>query len=679
MVTPRGKRPQNDPSEGGKRSAMALAEDPGDAPLDEDAPAHVPGGSIARGAAVIMETVKTLPGGPGVYRMLDRKGDALYVGKARNLKKRVATYAQTGKLPRRLQRMVSETARLEVVTTHTEIEALLLESNLIKRLMPRYNVLLRDDKSFPYILITGDHDYPQIAKHRGARNSLGDYFGPFASAGAVNRTITALEKAFLLRSCTDSVFATRTRPCLMYQIKRCAAPCVGRISRPNYDELVQQTRDFLTGRSHQVQQRLAGQMQAASEGLDYETAAVYRDRIRALAHIQARQDINVEGIDDADVIAAHQDAGQTCIQVFFFRAGRNYGNRAYYPAHDKSLDAGVVISAFVAQFYDNKPVPGAVLVSHRMEDQDLIEEALSFRAGRKVALLRPRRGAKRKLLDHALTNARDALARRMAESSAQRRLLEGLAERLGLDSAPERIEVYDNSHIQGSNPYGAMIVAGPEGFRKTAYRKFRIKGAQAKVPQTGPPGSGAVEDRPAGFTPGDDYAMMREVLTRRFARALKEDPERDSGQWPDLVLIDGGRGQLSSAHEALADLGIGDLAVAAIAKGPERNAGRERIFLDGARPLLLEPRDPVLYFLQRLRDEAHRFAIGSHRTGRAKSRLRSALDDVPGVGAKRKKALLHHFGSAKAVAQAGLADLEAVGGISTAVAQKIYGHFHGEG
>jgi excinuclease ABC subunit C len=672
MVTPRGKRPQNDPSEGGKRSAMALADGPGDAPLDESPPAHDFGGSIARGAAVIMETVKTLTGGPGVYRMLDRKGDALYVGKARSLKKRVTTYAQTGRLPRRLQRMVSETARLEVVTTHTEIEALLLESNLIKRLMPRYNVLLRDDKSFPYILITGDHDYPQIAKHRGARNSPGDYFGPFASAGAVNRTITALEKAFLLRSCTDSVFAIRTRPCLMYQIKRCAAPCVARISKPDYDELVQQARDFLTGRSHQVPQRLAGQMQAASEGLDFETAAVYRDRIRALAHIQARQDINVEGIDDADVIAAHQDAGQTCIQVFFFRAGRNYGNRAYYPAHDKSLDAGAVLSAFVAQFYDNKPVPGTVLVSHELEDQGLIEEALSFRAGRKVALLWPRRGAKRKLLDHALANARDALARRMAESSAQRRLLEGLAERLGLDSAPERIEVYDNSHIQGSNPYGAMIVAGPEGFLKTAYRKFRIKGAKH-------PGTGAAEDGPAGFTPGDDYAMMREVLTRRFARALKEDPERESGQWPDLVLIDGGRGQLSSAREALADLGIGDLAVAAIAKGPERNAGRERIFLDGARALLLEPRDPVLYFLQRLRDEAHRFAIGSHRTGRAKSRLRSALDEVPGVGPKRKKALLHHFGSAKAVAQAGLADLEAVDGINKAVAQKIYGHFHSEG
>ena len=684
MVKPRGKRPPNDPSEGGKRSAMASAEDPGDAPLEESAPAQDSGGSIARGAAVIMETVRTLPGGPGVYRMLDRKGDALYVGKARNLKKRVTTYAQTGRLPRRLQRMVSETARLEVVTTHTEIEALLLESNLIKRLMPRYNVLLRDDKSFPYILITGDHDYPQIAKHRGARNSPGDYFGPFASAGAVNRTITALEKAFLLRSCTDSVFAARTRPCLMYQIKRCAAPCVARISKPDYDELVQQTRDFLTGRSHRVPQRLAGQMQAASEGLDFETAAVYRDRIRALAHIQARQDINVEGIDDADVIAAHQDAGQTCIQVFFFRAGRNYGNRAYYPAHDKSLDVGAVLSAFVAQFYDNKPVPGAVLVSHELEDQNLIGEALSFRAGRKVALLWPRRGAKRKLLGHALANARDALARRMAESSAQRRLLEGLAERLGLDSAPERIEVYDNSHIQGSNPYGAMIVAGPEGFLKTAYRKFRIKGAQAKGPQTKQPqterpGTGAAEDGPEGFTPGDDYAMMREVLTRRFARALKEDPERESGQWPDLVLIDGGRGQLSSAREALADLGVGDLAVAAIAKGPERNAGRERIFQDGARPLLLEPRDPVLYFLQRLRDEAHRFAIGSHRTGRTKSRLRSAFDEVPGIGPKRKKALLHHFGSAKAVAQAGLADLQAVDGISKAVAQKIYGHFHGEG
>ena len=616
--------------------------------------------SFARGSAVIAEAVKTLPASPGVYRMLNRRGDALYVGKAQSLRKRVASYTQLGKLARRLQRMVAETARLEVVTTHTEVEALLLESNLIKRLMPRYNVLLRDDKSFPYILIAGDHDYPQIAKHRGAHRRPGAYFGPFASAGAVNRTITALEKVFLLRSCSDAVFASRTRPCLMYQIKRCAAPCVGRVSRADYADLVRQSRDFLTGRSHDIQQQLATAMQEASDRLDFEAAAVYRDRIRALAHIQSHQDINVEGIDDADVIAAHQEAGQTCIQVFFFRAGRNYGNRAYFPSHDKNLDAVAVLSAFVAQFYDDKPTPKLVLVSHEPEELPLVTEALASRAGHKVELLQPKRGAKRKLVEAARANAREALARRLAESSAQRRLLEALAAQLELEGPPERIEVYDNSHIQGANPYGAMIVAGPGGFLKAAYRKFRIKGP---------------------VTPGDDYAMMREVLHRRFQRILKEDPERQGGpegsQWPDLVLIDGGRGQLGVAREVLADLGLEDLAVAAIAKGPERNAGRERIFLPDRQPLLLAPRDPLLYFLQRLRDEAHRFAIGTHRSGRAKSRLRSSLDEISGIGAKRKKALLHHFGSAQAVARAGLVDLEAVDGISGAVARRIYDHYHG--
>ena len=648
--------------------------------------------------AAIAAAVKTLPGGPGVYRMLDRKGEALYVGKAKNLKKRVATYAQAARLSRRLQRMVAATVAVEVVTTHTEVEALLLESNLIKRFLPRYNVLLRDDKSFPYILITGDHEFSEITKHRGARNRAGDYFGPFASAGAVNRTITALEKAFLLRSCSDSVFAARTRPCLMHQIKRCAAPCVGRISAAGYNELVAEARDFLTGRSRQIQQRLAAVMQEASDRLDFEAAAVYRDRIRALAHIQARQDINVRGVEDADVIAAHQEAGQTCIQVFFFRAGRNYGNRAYYPSHDKALGLKAVLGAFLAQFYENKPVPKLVLISHQPGDGALIAEALSLRAGHKVAFREPKRGAKRKLVEHALANARDALARRMAESSAQRALLEGLAECLALDAAPERIEVYDNSHIRGANPYGAMIVAGPEGFNKSAYRKFRIKGAategEAKAarraktehPEAEPartePAKAELPEAEAGtakFAPGDDYAMMREVLTRRFSRALKEDPERGGGQWPDLILLDGGRGQLSSAREVLADLGLGDLAVAAIAKGPARNAGREQIYLADRGPMLLGPRDPVLYFLQRLRDEAHHFAIGSHRSGRTKARLRSALDEVPGVGAKRKKALLHHFGSARAVARAGLADLEAVEGISTGVARKIYDHFHAEG
>ncbi|MEM7223653.1 MAG: excinuclease ABC subunit UvrC [Pseudomonadota bacterium] len=623
--------------------------------------------SLARGMAVIAERLKSLPLSPGVYRMINRRGDVLYVGKAHSLRKRVANYAQPAKLPRRLQRMVAETARLEVVTTHTEIEALLLESNLIKRFQPRYNVLLRDDKSFPYILLTKDHATPQITKHRGAHAREGDYFGPFASAGAVNRTITALEKAFLLRSCSDSVFASRTRPCLMYQIKRCAAPCVGLISSDDYQRLVAQTRAFLTGRSDHVQQELSDAMQSASDRLDFEAAAVYRDRIKALAHIRSHQDVNVEGLDDADVIAATQDAGQTCIQVFFFRAGRNYGNRAYFPSHDRNLDVVAVLSAFVAQFYDDKPPPGLLLLSHEIEERELVAQALAQRAGRKVTLHEPKRGARRKLLEAALQNAREALARRLSESSSQRRLLEELAQRLGLEAAPERIEVYDNSHIQGASAYGAMIVAGPEGFRKSAYRKFGIKGARPRD----------AKDEADGFSPRDDYAMMREVLTRRFSRALKEDPERQSEQWPDLVLIDGGRGQLGVAREVMAELGLEDLAVAAIAKGPDRDAGRERIFQDKAAPLLLRPRDPVLYFLQRLRDEAHRFAIGSHRKGRSAARLRSALDDIQSVGAKRKKALLHHFGSAQAVRQAGLSDLEAVEGISKAVAQKIYDHFHG--
>ena len=625
---------------------------------EEDAPEAL---SLGRGMEEIARAVRTLPNSPGVYRMLNRRGDALYVGKAQSLKKRVTAYTQIARLPYRLQRMVAETHKLEVVTTHSEIEALLLESNLIKRLMPRYNVLLRDDKSFPYILIADDHDYPQIAKHRGAQKRDGAYFGPFASAGAVNRTITALEKAFLLRSCSDAVFASRTRPCLMYQIKRCSAPCVGRISAGDYAALVEEARDFLAGGSPRVQRSLAEAMEAASARLDFEAAAVYRDRIRALAHIQSHQDINVEGLDDADVIAAHQEAGQTCVQVFFFRAGRNYGNRAYFPSHDRDLDAVAVVTAFIAQFYDDKPPPRLVLASHQPHERDLMAQALTTRAGRKVEILRPSRGAKRKLVESAMANARDALARRLAESSAQRRLLEGLAAHLGLEAAPERIEIYDNSHVQGSDAYGAMVVAGPGGFVKAAYRKFKIRGATAG----------------GGFAPGDDYAMMREVLQRRFSRALKEDPERDGGQWPDLVLIDGGRGQLNVAGEVLADLGLEDLDVAAVAKGPDRDAGRERIFRPGKEPLLLAPGDPVLYFIQRLRDEAHRFAIDTHRRGRTKSRLRSTLDEIEGIGAKRKKALLLHFGSAQAVARAGLADLEAVAGINRAVARRIYDHFHG--
>jgi excinuclease ABC subunit C len=677
----RRKGERADPTQGGKRAPQepavyreaprpaglpGMAEapagfdfDPDDAPDDALAArlSQAGEGTLSQGVEVIARAVKTLPNGPGVYRMLDARGEALYVGKARSLKRRVTNYTQLSKLPRRLQRMVAETAALEVTATHTEVEALLLESNLIKRLMPRFNVLLRDDKSFPYILITGDHDYPQIAKHRGSHEREGDYFGPFASAGAVNRTVTALEKAFLLRSCSDAVFSQRTRPCLLYQIKRCSAPCVGRISREDYLGLVQDAQDFLSGKSNRVQEDLAAQMQAASERLDFEAAARLRDRIRALAHIQSHQDINVEGLQDADVIVAHQEAGQTCVQVFFFRAGRNYGNRAYFPSHDKLMGPDEVLAAFVAQFYDNKPVPPLVLLSHDLAERGLIAEALAQRAGRKVELAVPQRGSKKNLVEQALYNAREELARRLAEGSAQRKLLGGLAELLGAEGVPERVEVYDNSHTGGSQPYGAMIVAGPEGFRKNAYRKF------------------AIRDRAAT---GDDYAMMREVLTRRFSRALKEDPDRSQGQWPDIVLLDGGRGQLNAGLEVLTELGIDDLPIAGIAKGPERDAGRERIFLPDREPLLLQPRDPVLYFIQRLRDEAHRFAIGTHRAGRAKARLTSALDEIPGIGAKRKKALLLHFGSARAVQRAGLADLEAVDGISGTVAKKIYDHFHGQ-
>ena len=614
--------------------------------------------SMRRGVEVIAAALKNLPGSPGVYRMLNRSGDALYVGKARNLKKRVAAYTQLGKLPERLVRMVTETAQLEVVTTHTEVEALLLEINLIKRLMPRYNVLLRDDKSFPYIMITGDHPAPQIAKHRGARARKGDYYGPFASAGAVHRTITALQRAFLLRSCADSVFASRTRPCLLYQIKRCSAPCVGRISLEDYAGLVGQARDFLAGRSREVQARLGIQMQAASDSLDFELAAALRDRLRALSVVQAHQDINVEGIRDADVVAAHQAGGHTCVQVFFFRGGSNFGNRGYFPSHDRNLPLPQVLAAFLAQFYANKPPPPLILVNELPAEADLLTEALGIKAERKVEILQPVRGARRNLIDNALANAREALARRMAENASQRHLLEGVQQALGLEQVPQRIEVYDNSHLQGRSPYGAMIVAGPEGFMKGAYRKFSIAGDVA---------------------PGDDYAMMREMLTRRFARVQKEDPDRERGQWPDLVLIDGGAGQLSTAQGVLDDLGIDDVALCAIAKGPDRDAGRERFFLPGREPFSLELRDPVLYYLQRLRDEAHRFAIGTHRARRSADINRSPLDEIPGIGGKRKRALLLHFGSAKGVAAAGLTDLESVAGISKAVAKKVYDHFHGQG
>jgi excinuclease ABC subunit C len=629
---------------------------------DEQATAPPPvAGVIAAGVAILRTALRNVPSSPGVYRMLDRKGDALYVGKARNLKARVQNYTHPLGLSNRLRRMVAETASLEIVVTHTEAEALLLECNMIKRLMPRFNVLLRDDKSFPFIHLTADHDFPQLTKFRGARDKGGAYFGPFASAGAVNRTLITLQKAFLLRSCSDNIFNNRTRPCLLFQIKRCSAPCVGRIGREDYALLMEQAHGFLTGRSGDVQQRLAGEMERAAEALDYEAAALIRDRIRALSLVQGHQDIHVAGISDADVIAAHQAGGQTCVQVFFFRGGQNWGNRAYFPRHDPQLGVEDVLTSFVGQFYDARPKPPLVLLSHPLADQELVEEALSL-GGPHVTLAVPRRGDKKRLVDRILATAREALGRRLAESASQRLLLEGVAAALGLAEPPKRIEVYDNSHIQGSNAVGAMIVAGPDGLIKNAYRKFNIR---------------AVRD--PGEAGGDDYAMMQEVLRRRFFRVLKEDPERESGAWPDLVLLDGGQGQLSAAQATLAELGVGDVPLAAIAKGPDRNAGRERFFLPGRPPFSLEPRDPVLYFLQRLRDEAHRFAIGTHRTRRAMAIGTSPLDEIAGIGSRRKQALLRHFGSARAVARAGLAEIERVPGISKTVAKKVYDHFHGDG
>ncbi len=669
-----------------------------DAGLDSDAAAGAATG-IAGGVAVIRATLRTMPATPGVYRMLDRRGDALYVGKARNLKSRVQNYAHVATLSNRLRRMVAETTAMEIVSTHTEAEALLLECNMIKRLMPRFNVLLRDDKSFPLIHLTADHDFPQLTKYRGAQNKDGDYFGPFASAGAVNRTLVTLQKAFLLRSCSDSIFSNRTRPCLLHQIKRCSAPCVGRIGPEDYGGLIEEARAFLSGGSDAVQQRLAAEMQAAAAALDFEAAGLIRDRIRALTLVQGHQDIHVPGISDADVIAAHQAGGQTCVQVFFFRGGQNWGNRAYFPSHDRQLSVEEVLGSFVGQFYDNRLKPPLVLLSHRLNEHLLVEEALSLSGGR-VTLAVPQRGDKKKLVDRVLATAREALGRRLAESASQRRLLEGVAAAFGLEAAPNRIEVYDNSHIQGTNAVGAMIVAGPEGLMKSAYRKFTIRGAAAHpAPHPNPlPACGESEGtarresegqraqdvrsaggRSAPVAGGDDYAMMREVLLRRFARALKEDPEREQGSWPDLVLIDGGQGQLGIGQAVLAELGIDDVAIVGIAKGPDRNAGRERFFMAGRAPFSLDPRDPVLYFLQRLRDEAHRFAIGTHRARRTKAIGRSPLDEIAGIGARRKQALLHHFGSARSVARAGLGELERVAGISKTVAKRIYDHFHADG
>ncbi len=674
------------------------------------------------GAGAVARYVKHLGAGPGVYRMLDRAGEVIYVGKARNLKNRVQNYTRLGGHTNRIAAMIRSTVSMEFVNTATEAEALLLEANLIKRFKPRYNVSFRDDKSFPYIVIRRDQEAPQIAKHRGARTLDGDYFGPFASAGAVNRTINTLQRAFLLRSCSDNVYDSRTRPCLLFQIKRCSAPCTGEISLEDYGKLVEEAATFLSGKTDAVQRKLNTLMEEASEKLEFERAAKYRNRLWALAHIQAHQGINPRGVEEADVFAIAQEGGQTCIEVFFFRNSQNWGNRAYFPRADRSLSAAEVLGSFIAQFYDDKLVPRCVFLSEDVPEQALIAEALSTKLGRKVEVLTPKRGEKRELVEYAIRNAREALGRRLAESSSQGKLLAAVGKVFGLERVPRRVEVYDNSHIMGTNAVGAMIVAGPEGFVKSHYRKFNIKSAD--------------------LTPGDDFGMMREVLMRRFKRLLKEhgipagetaasdavslpkgreddlntlsprgegwgegtlasdvpdsvpageryiEPEEDetggdaSAQggdviaWPDLVLIDGGAGQLSAAQEVLAGLGLHGMAIAGIAKGPDRNAGRERFFMPGKPPFSLAPNDPVLYFVQRLRDEAHRFAIGSHRAKRKKAMNENALDGIPGIGPSRKRALLRHFGSAKSVSRAGLPDLQAVTGISAAMAQLIYDYFH---
>jgi excinuclease ABC subunit C len=611
---------------------------------------------IEAGIAAIRNVLKTLPTRPGVYRMQDARGDVLYVGKARALKNRVANYVQVSRLPKRLSRMVAQTRSMTIVTTNSEAEALLLEAQLIKRYRPPYNVLLRDDKSFPFILLREDHDFPRIQKHRGARRAKGQYFGPFASAGSVTRTLNALQKLFLLRSCTDSFFANRDRPCLLYQIKRCSAPCVGRIEEDAYGELVGDAKAFLSGKSTQVQKKLGEAMTVAAEAMDYELAAVYRDRLRALTFIQGSQAINAEGVADADVFALDTKAGTVCIQAFFIRGGQNWGHRAFFPAHTAEVPDEEVLASFLMQFYEEVPPPRLVLVGAEPAESELLAEALFERAGRKVAIKVPQRGEQRKLMEQARRNAREALDRRMAESTTQGRIFQEMADLFELEGPPDRIEVYDNSHIMGTNAIGAMIVAGPEGFRKGSYRKFNIKRAET--------------------TPGDDFAMMREVLERRFARLEKEDPERRSGEWPDLLLIDGGKGQLNAVCEVLEEMGVQDVPVVGISKGPDRNAGREHFHLPGGREAMLPLNSPLLFHLQRLRDEAHRFAIGAHRTRRAANFTKSPLDDVPGIGPARKKALLMHFGTARAVRAASLEDLERAPGVSSAMARAIHDHFH---
>jgi excinuclease ABC subunit C len=642
--------------------------------------------SLAAGRTAILRYAKLAPSQPGVYRMIDARGDVLYVGKAKNVRNRVRAYARPAGLDTRIERMIAATRALEFVVTRTETEALLLEANLIKRLRPRFNVLLRDDKSFPYIVITSDHWAPQILKHRGARTRPGHYYGPFASVWAVNRTVNALQRAFLLRSCSDPFFESRTRPCLLHQIKRCSAPCTNEIGFSDYAVLVREANAFLSGRSKAVKDELAAEMEKASLALDFERAAVYRDRLSALSAIQAHQGVNPRGVEEADVFALHQQGGVTCVEVFFFRTGQNWGNRAYFPKADRSILPGEILAAFLAQFYDDKPCPRLILISHDIEDRPLLADALRTKSGHRIEVVVPQRGEKKDLIEHALVNAREALGRKLAETSSQEKLLRQLAVTFGLPRKPRRIEVYDNSHIQGSNAVGAMIVAGPEGFRKKEYRKFNI--------------------RSADLTPGDDFAMMREVLTRRFKRLLAEAPlpsplageggqqrscepgeeaarlaqqadseEQNESPWPDLVLIDGGQGQLNAAREVLTPLGV-EVPLVAIAKGPDRDAGRETFFIPGRDSLKLPPRDPVLYFVERLRDEAHRFAVGSHRARRMRDLREAGLQEIAGIGPSRKRALLHHFGTLKAIERASVTDLMQVDGISAETARRIYEFFH---
>jgi excinuclease ABC subunit C len=652
--------------------ATQLSDEDDEFSLPEIAVDEFPTGTADTGRSVVARFSKFAPSAPGVYRMIDAKGDVLYVGKAKNIKKRIISYSRPVASDERIARMIAATASMEFVSTKTETEALLLEANLIKRLRPRFNVLLRDDKSFPYILITSDHWAPQILKHRGARTRLGRYYGPFASAGSVNRTINALQRAFLLRSCSDNFFEARERPCLLHQIKRCSAPCTGEIDFSGYTELVREANEFLSGRSQAVQQELAASMDNASVKLDFEHAAIYRDRLSALSSILAHQGINPRTVEEADVFAAHQTSGYTCIQVFFFRMGQNWGNRAYFPRADRALDAGEILSAFIAQFYDDKPPPRLVLVSHDFEERELLGRALSAKSERKIEVSIPQRGERKELLMHAVANAREALARKLADTSSQQKLLEMMTETFSLPRVPRRIEVYDNSHIAGTNAVGCMIVYGGEGFRKNQYRKFNIRS----------------ED----ITPGDDYGMMREVLLRRFKKLVTQTPRNSevdqSGEtnegnhldeeqsWPDLLLIDGGQGQLTAATTTLAELSITDIPIIAVAKGPDREAGRETFFVPGRNAFKLPPRDALVYFIERLRDEAHRFAVGSHRARRKKGVRESGLQEIPGIGPIRKRALLRHFGTMKAIECASVTDLAQVPGINAENARKIYEFFH---